>query len=80
MTRELVRDGDRLYLYSDGISEAANPEEEQFGEERLGELLTELLPQSLNDTLGLLVDRVRSWCGGADFDDDVTVLAIEITD
>jgi len=72
--------GDRLYLYSDGISEAANPEEEQFGEERLGELLTELLPQSLNDTLGLLVDRVRSWCGGADFDDDVTVLAIEITD
>ena len=72
--------GDRLYLYSDGIPEAANPEEEQFGEERLGELLTELLPQALDDTLGLLVDQVRSWCGGADFDDDVTILAIEITD
>jgi len=72
--------GDRLYLYSDGIPEAANPEEEQFGEERLGGLLTELMPEALDDALTLLVDRVRSWCGGADFDDDVTVLAIEITD
>ncbi len=71
--------GDRLYIYSDGIPEATNPDEEQFGEDRLGELLTELLSEGLDDTLGLLVDRVRSWCGEADFDDDVTVLAFEMT-
>jgi serine phosphatase RsbU (regulator of sigma subunit) len=71
--------GDRLYLYSDGIPEATNPDDEQFGEARLGELVTELLSEDLDNTLGMLVDRVRAWCGEAAFDDDVTVLAVEVS-
>ena len=39
--------GDRLYLYSDGIPEATKADEEQFGEERLGELLTDLLSEDV---------------------------------
>ena len=32
--------GDRLLLYTDGVIETANGAEEEFGQERLGELLT----------------------------------------
>ena len=34
-----LRSGDVLMLFSDGVSEAHNPAEEEFGEERLKELL-----------------------------------------
>ena len=72
--------GDRLYLYSDGIPEATKADEEQFGEERLGELLTDLLSEDVEDTLDMVVDRVRAWCDKGEFDDDVTLLALEMTD
>ncbi len=70
--------GDRLYIYSDGIPEATDSDDEQFGEERLAETLQELLDVTLEDSVSSLVDRVRDWCGEAGFDDDVTVLAIEM--
>ncbi|MGB1272256.1 MAG: PP2C family protein-serine/threonine phosphatase, partial [Endozoicomonas sp.] len=69
--------GDRLFLYSDGITECENEVGEQFGEQRL----MSLLEAGCKDELKTLVDRVETeivkWNGGDGFDDDVTYLILE---
>ncbi|MCC7431212.1 SpoIIE family protein phosphatase [bacterium] len=71
--------GDRLFLYSDGITECANKNAELFGDNRFLELLNEGKNMPLNQLLSLIEKRLRKWNGKDDFDDDVTLLAIEIT-
>jgi sigma-B regulation protein RsbU (phosphoserine phosphatase) len=70
--------GDRVYFYSDGIPEAHNAEGEQFDNDRLARTLTELLPMNLDDGLPIVLERVRDWQGGPHFDDDVSIVGVEI--
>ncbi len=69
--------GDRIYLFTDGIPEAANPSEEEFGFERLQEVLCASRADSLQSSVDTLVARVEAWCGRTGVADDVSVLAIE---
>ena len=71
LTRSL-HPGDRLLLYTDGILEAANAEEEEFGQHRLSTLLQETatLPQS--ETADRIITTIRDW--SATQNDDLTVL------
>jgi hypothetical protein len=69
-----VRPGDVLVLYSDGLTEAANPSGEEYGESRLRALLaaaTALDPNELRDTI---VDGARAFMGGAPPRDDLTLI------
>ena len=64
--------GDRLLLYTDGIVEATNAEEDEFGRDRLGALLREtgaLAPQQAADHI---VDVVQRWAKAQG--DDLTLL------
>jgi len=70
--------GDRIYLFTDGIPEAAAPSEEQFGFERLQDALSAGRGDSLQSSVDTLVARVEAWCGEAGVSDDVSVLAIEL--
>jgi sigma-B regulation protein RsbU (phosphoserine phosphatase) len=72
-----LQPGDRLYLYSDGVTEAMSPKAEQFGGARLLHTMVRERPQPLSDSIGHLLDDLRQWCGGAPFRDDVSVLAVE---
>ena len=72
--------GDRIYLYSDGIPEAAAADGEQFGGQRLSERLRELFGNDLDDGLPTLLDAVRAWQEGPSFADDVSVLAVELVE
>ena len=72
-----LRSGDRILMYTDGIVEAANSSDEQFGAARLRGVLA--ASQGL-DTEGLadaLLDKVSTWAGQA-IDDDVTVVVIDV--
>jgi len=69
--------GDRIYIYSDGIPEVRNPAGEEFGTERLSQALSDLLDTDLDETIKAIVERVRAW-GDTGFEDDVTILAVEI--
>ena len=75
-----LRAGDRIYLYSDGIPEAHETEGEQWGNERLALKLFEVLGQDLDAGLPDVLETVRQWQGGPHFDDDVSILGVEITD
>lgn len=71
--------GDRVLLYTDGVSEAADPSGDMYGEDRLYALL-DTLPTNL--TARELVDRVigglRTFLAGAEPGDDITVMALRV--
>lgn len=70
--------GDRLYLYSDGVSECQREGgEEAFGNARLERQLATACDQPLDRVMGGLRGVLRGWRGSAAFDDDVSVLALE---
>lgn len=70
--------GDRLVLYSDGITECMNKNEEQFSEERLMKLLIEGIDLPPPELKNKIEQSLRHWKGGNDFEDDVTLLTMEM--
>lgn len=75
----LVSPGDRLLLYSDGVTECMSPDGEFFGEQRLLDYLGRSSREPLDKLLEGLDGEMKSWGGGTNFDDDVSLLAIELT-
>ncbi|MBI4853122.1 MAG: serine/threonine-protein phosphatase [Acidobacteria bacterium] len=73
-----VSKGDRFVVYTDGVIESANSEEELFGQERLLQVLTE----GQNDSLPMLKERIikslLEYTNGSLTHDDVTFMAVEI--
>jgi phosphoserine phosphatase RsbU/P len=74
ITQPLIK-GDRLLLYTDGIIEAADAREEQFGHDRLCELLRRSMNRSPDETADQILDRVRQW--SVSQDDDLTLLVCD---
>ncbi len=73
----LLQPGDRLYLFSDGIPEACNAANEQYGLPRLLHTLEQGRGASLKESLATLLLSVEDWCGAGQLKDDVSVLAVE---
>jgi len=70
--------GTRVYVYSDGITEAENDQDEFYGQERLLRVLTGGSDRMLQDTVNDAVKQIHSWVGKRAFGDDVSLLAIEL--
>jgi sigma-B regulation protein RsbU (phosphoserine phosphatase) len=71
-------EGDVLYLYTDGVTEATNGDNEQYGEERLLSIVNqhkEDTPQELLPTIKADIDR---FVGDAPQFDDITMLGLKI--
>ena len=70
--------GKPLFVYTDGLNEAENPEQEQFGDERMLEFLHHAHfrdAQELVETLKAEVERFRQ---SADPNDDMTMLCLKV--
>ncbi len=72
----ILQPGDRLYFYTDGVIEAPNALEQEFGYERLVAEIDRGRHRPLRAGLELVADLVRDWSGGH-LRDDVSLLAIE---
>ena len=70
--------GDRLMLVTDGLTEAANPTGEQFGEQRLLEAAESSRSHSLERQLDEIVESARRWCSCPAFDDDISLVGLEV--
>jgi phosphoserine phosphatase RsbU/P len=70
--------GDRLYLYSDGLPDAMNRAGERFGNVRLLEVLRRGRTESLGDGIADLLGEIASWRGGERVQDDTSILAVEL--
>jgi phosphoserine phosphatase RsbU/P len=73
-----IAHGDRLLLYSDGVTECKNVRDEELGKERLVAYLERSVSQPLDQLLGGLIAEIRMWHDNAAFDDDLSLLAIEM--
>ena len=69
--------GDRLFLYSDGITECESPDGEMFGSERLKVFIDETRHLKINDVISQLNERINSWRGREGFEDDISMLVLE---
>lgn len=67
--------GDMLLLYSDGVTEAQSPSGEEFGEERLEEILRESRRDGVEAVLSIVQAAVQSWTAGQPPSDDITLVA-----
>lgn len=76
-THELYR-GDLVILYTDGISEAENSAGEQFGEERLIDLVSRRKSECLETILDALLEAVRAFGGSKEIEDDCTAVAFRM--
>jgi DNA-binding response OmpR family regulator len=66
--------GDHVYAYSDGITEAFNSKNEDFGVPRLEKAIAEML--ATNSEIETLMDAVQLFCGDADQLDDITLMEL----
>lgn len=72
-----LRPGDRLYVYTDGLLEAADADGREFGAERLGEEIRQGRDLPLAASVETLETTAKGWAGGR-LGDDLSILALEI--
>jgi sigma-B regulation protein RsbU (phosphoserine phosphatase) len=71
--------GDMLVLYSDGVTEAADSADIEFGEKGLAEFLAARKSVRCEDIVNQLVEHMRKWRGTSSFADDFTVVLVRRT-
>ncbi len=74
----VLNKGDRLFLYSDGITECSNKKKEQFSVERLIRILEKDQDVSKKGLMEQMEMSLREWKGDDEFEDDVTLLALNV--
>jgi len=73
-----LQPGDRLVMFTDGLSEAVDRNGEEFGEKRLAEVSRCNRQLSAEALHRCLLDHVTDFCGG-EFEDDATVLVVAVS-
>ncbi len=73
----MLEPGDELLLYTDGVNEAFNVNEEEYSNERLEEFLAAHSNMHSREIVRSLRADVARWAEGAEQSDDVTILALE---
>ncbi len=71
--------GDRILLYTDGVSEARGSDGEEFGEDRLLALVRENRTRSAADIQRTILESL-GWSSGRKFEDDATLLVVAVDD
>ena len=70
--------GSPLFIYTDGLNEAENLQQEQFGDDRLLEVLSAFQSASAKQVVEKLVSEVEHHRNGAEPNDDLTMLCLRI--
>ena len=72
--------GDVLFLYTDGVTEAFNPALEQFGSQRLAELLGKNVDLGANDIIQTVRQGLEAFGDGHELEDDTTFVALKLVE
>jgi len=72
----MLQPGDTLVLFSDGVSEAMDPDEAEFGIDRLKQAVTGRVKDPLRDMQETILAAVKQFARGARQADDVTLLLV----
>lgn len=72
--------GDLLFLYTDGLSEAENPEGDMYDEERVEEFVIRNRDLDIDEIVELLATEVKAFMNGMERKDDLTLLIARVKD
>lgn len=75
--KSLLQSGDSIFLYTDGVSEAMDKSESFFATTRLEEGLHTVAGKKVREAIGGIMDRVVTFCNGAEQSDDITLMMIQ---
>jgi sigma-B regulation protein RsbU (phosphoserine phosphatase) len=70
--------GDVLVAYSDGLTEAFSPDGEEFGEQRLSDILLENPDLDAHVLGARILEEVRDWSNHAPLHDDLTLVIMKV--
>ncbi len=70
--------GRALFIYTDGLNEAENPQQEQFGDERLLSILRDTHFDSAQQVIESLKEEIENHRKGAEPNDDLTMMCIRV--
>jgi sigma-B regulation protein RsbU (phosphoserine phosphatase) len=74
-----LRRGDVLVLFTDGVTEALNPSEEEFGEARLKDLLRRVAHLPVDDMSAQISQELKRWIAHAEQHDDLTFMVMKVS-
>jgi sigma-B regulation protein RsbU (phosphoserine phosphatase) len=73
-----LRPGDLFVAFTDGVTEALNPNGEEFGDERLKNLLCGTVGSEAQTIASKLQDTMREWISDAEQHDDLTFVVVAV--
>lgn len=71
--------GDKLFLYTDGLTEAENDKGLAFGEERLMQMIESTSEKSIQETVETILSNHKEFTMGTDPMDDITLLGLQLS-
>jgi len=72
-----IKPGDRIVMFTDGITEAMNEKEEEFGEERLKKLIQKWPNVSSQELMDKIISEVKGFSRGTPQNDDITMVILK---
>jgi sigma-B regulation protein RsbU (phosphoserine phosphatase) len=73
-----LKSGDVLIAFTDGVSEAQSPTEEEFGEDRLKDALRRAAHLPVSEMASSILDELRAWMADAEQFDDLTFIVMKV--
>ncbi len=73
----ILKGGDMVVFYTDGVTEAEDEKERQFGQERLFKTIKKNHNLSANDMIEKIEEAVLSFCGKQPQFDDITLMVLK---
>jgi sigma-B regulation protein RsbU (phosphoserine phosphatase) len=72
--------GNTFVFFTDGVTEAMNENREEFGDEKLFQLIQSHKKADAGTLLKEVIDAVKAFCGKAEQNDDITLVVTKITE
>ncbi len=70
--------GDKLFLFTDGVSELKNPQKELYGEDRIEALMALAIQNQDPFLLDTLIENLSDYTEGSPLEDDISMVLIEV--
>jgi sigma-B regulation protein RsbU (phosphoserine phosphatase) len=75
--KTVIHKGETIFLYTDGVTEAMNPDESLFTEQRLEKTLAQWREKDTTTIINSVRETVRNFSEGTPQSDDITMLALK---
>jgi len=79
-TKTALKNGQIIFLSTDGIWEARNLQGEMFGKEPIYDIIRSNSSLSASEILNAMIESLKSFQNGARIEDDITLVIIKIAD